>query len=145
MALRNNSLVNSRKETHHMFRPLSSILLAAGVVVLSATQTVAEQMCKPGLSVTDVRFSDAMNQHRKWSAALNVDASRCAVVSGGFEINFVRIKEMAPDLPFTERFTWTAGKAEVGLDFWWDEAVLEYSIGTVEPCTCRDPRQAQTN
>jgi hypothetical protein len=45
---------------------------------------------------------------------------------------------MAPDLPFTEQFTWSAGQIEVSVNFWADEAVLAYSIGAVAPCPCRD-------
>jgi hypothetical protein len=32
-------------------------------------------------------------------------------------------EEMAPDVLFTEEFTWRAGQIDVSLDFWADEAV----------------------
>ena len=73
---------------------------------------------------------------------LHVDASRCAATSGSFEIHFVREKENAPELEFVERFTWQigetrSGQIEVSLDFWHDEAVLRYGLGSVAACACR--------
>jgi hypothetical protein len=73
-----------------------------------------------------------------WTAALSVDASRCTTTSGHFQISFDRLKETAPDLLFTEQFVWSPGDVEVSLNFWADEAVLDYSIAYVEPCTCRN-------
>jgi hypothetical protein len=73
---------------------------------------------------------------RKWTEVLAVDASRCVGTSGAFEIKFVRIKEMGPDLLFSERFKWNPGQTQVSLDFWWDEAVRNYWIGDVSPCGC---------
>jgi hypothetical protein len=55
-----------------------------------------------------------------------------------FRHQLIRLKEMAPDLPFTEQFTWSPGQIEVSVNFWADEAVLAYSIGAVAPCPCRD-------
>jgi hypothetical protein len=75
---------------------------------------------------------------RVWTARVDVDASRCATSSGRFDINFIRLKETAPDLPFTEQFTWRPGEIEVSVNFWTDEAVLEYLIGTIAACPCRD-------
>jgi hypothetical protein len=123
----------------------SSILLTGSVVVLGTTQTVGQQVCKPGLSFAQVRFAEMRDLQREWSAVLDVDASPCATTSGRFDIKFVRIKEMTPDLSFTEQFTWTSGKTEVSVHFWLDEAVLEYSIGTVAPCACRDPGRARAD
>jgi hypothetical protein len=61
-----------------------------------------------------------------------------AVRQTQFEIKFVRLKEMGPDLLFTERFTWRPGLVEVALDLWWDEAVQDYWIGDVRACRCAD-------
>ena len=66
---------------------------------------------------------------------LAVDASHCVTTSGRFDITFVRMKENAPDLPFTETFTWRPGRIEVSLDFWWDEAVLDQWIGDITACS----------
>ena len=114
-----------------------SILLAASIVLLGATQTVGQPVCKPQLSVQAVRFSDPRDLQRTWTAVLDVDASRCAAKSGRFDIKFIRMKEIAPDLEFSEHFTWKPGALEVSVDFWQDEAVLRYSID-VEPCGCRE-------
>ena len=92
--------------------------------------------CKPVFTFREVRFSEAQNQLRKWTGVLAVDASRCVATSGTFDIKFVRIKEMGPDLFFSERFKWSPGPIEVSLDFWWDEAVLDYWIGEVQSCGC---------
>jgi hypothetical protein len=121
-----------------MHRSFFSVLLAASAIVLGATQTSAQQVCWPALSVAQARLSDIHRQHRRWSAAVSVDASRCTATSGRFEITFDRLKETAPDMTFVERFTWTAGTVEVAVDFWADEAVQDYVINYVEPCICRD-------
>jgi hypothetical protein len=55
-----------------------------------------------------------------------------------FDIEFVRLKEVGPDLSFKERFTWRPDQVEVGLDLTWDEWVNDYRIGEVAPCPCRD-------
>jgi hypothetical protein len=79
---------------------------------------------------------------RTWTAALNVDASRCTVDSGRFDIHFIREKENAPELEFSETFTWQAGELgtgqfEASISLWIDEAVHDYRIYAA-PCTCRD-------
>jgi hypothetical protein len=112
--------------------------LAAALVVCVPAQAMAGIACKPLLTFKQVTLSEPQNQRRKWTGTLEVDASRCVATSGAFEIKFVRIKEMGPDLLFSERFKWSPGLIEVSLDFWWDEAVLDYWIGDVSPCECLD-------
>ena len=120
-----------------MRRP-SFMLVLAGVAVSGATHVVAAELCRPALSLKNIRFSEVRNLQRTWSAVLSVDASRCATSSGRVDLVFTRAKENAPDLQFIERFTWRPGPVEVLLDFWRDEAVLDYSIAYVEPCVCRE-------
>jgi hypothetical protein len=85
-------------------------LLPAGIVVLFAvTPSVGAPLYKPTLTVTTVRFSGVAPAHRLWTAELAADASRCADASGRFAIDFDPLKEDAPDLRFTEQFTWRAG------------------------------------
>jgi hypothetical protein len=120
-----------------MFQSHLCGLLAGLIAVCGATQAAGQSACKPVLTVKEVRFSQVRLLQRVWTALLAVDASRCATSSGRFDINFIRLKEMAPDLPFTEQFTWSPGEIEVSVNFWADEAVLAYSIGTIAPCTCR--------
>ena len=110
--------------------------LSAALALCVPAQVTAGIACKPVLTFSEVRFSEALNQLRKWNGVLAVDASRCAATSGAFEIKFVRTKEMGPDLLFGERFKWSPGLTRVSLDFWWDEAVLDYWIGDVPSCGC---------
>jgi hypothetical protein len=110
--------------------------LAAALVLGVPYQAVAAIACKPVLTFREVRFSQAQNQLRKWTGVVAVDASRCVATSGNFEIKFVRIKEMGLDLLFSERFKWSPGLTRVSLDFWWDEAVLDYWIADVPSCGC---------
>jgi hypothetical protein len=104
--------------------------LAAALVLSVPAQAMAGIVCKPVLSFGEVRFSEAQNKLRKWTGTLSVDASRCVATSGTFEVKFVRIKEIGADLLFSERFKWSPGLTHVSLDFWWDEAVLDYWRGS---------------
>jgi hypothetical protein len=110
--------------------------LAAALVLCVPAQAMAGMACKPVLTFKEVRFSEAQNQLRKWTGVLAVDASRCVASSGTFEIKFVRTKEVGLDLLFGERFQWSPGLTQVSLDFWWDEAVLDYWIADVPSCGC---------
>ena len=107
-------------------------------MLFAAAPTAAQQICWPALSISEARLSEIRNQHRTWSAVVLVDASRCTVTSGRFEISFNRLKETAPDMKFVERFNWVPGKVDVSVDFWADEAVQDYFINYVEPCICRN-------
>ena len=112
--------------------PLSVVIL-----VFSLAQAAAETLCKPVMTFKEVRFSEVHSQQRVWSAVLQVDASACASASGRFNINFIRLKEMAPDLLFAEQFTWRRGQVEISVKLWEDEAVHDYSIGYISLCDCR--------
>src|SRR6516162_91040 len=94
--------------------------------------------CKPVLSLRDVRISEPRNLQRTWSGVLVADASPCSTTNGPFEIEFTRLKETAPDLRFTERFTWASGRSEVSIDMWWDEWFEDYRIAHIAACPCRD-------
>ena len=121
-----------------MYPSHQSILLAASLVLLSATQAVAGKLCKPVLSLRDVRISEAREMHRTWTGVLVADASPCSSTSGQFDIQFTRLKETAPDLQFMERFTWVSGQSEMSLDFWWDEWLEDHRIISIAPCPCRE-------
>jgi hypothetical protein len=98
-------------------------LIVISLMLGTATQALAGTSCKPVITFKEVRFSEAQNQRREWTATLSVNASRCAGTSGQFQITFVRLKEMGPGLLFTERYDWTPGLIDVSLEFSWDEAV----------------------
>jgi len=121
-----------------MTRSRASLVVAGALVFAGATQSDGASLCRPLLTVKAVGFSEISPAQRQWTAKFAVDASRCAVASGRFAIDFVRIKEAAPDLRFTEQFTWQPGELDVSTGFAADEAVLDYSIGDVAPCPCRE-------
>src|SRR5262245_42630755 len=98
--------------------------LLAGVILLAAfTPAAGEPVCHPTLTVTQVRFTEMQLPalERKWRATVLVDASRCAPnASGYFELGFLREKENAAELEFTEEFVWMAPSVTVGIDLWAD-------------------------
>src|SRR5512132_724343 len=128
----------SRTEIHPMRLSRPSLVLAATLALLSATQAAAGQLCKPVLSLREVRISEAHELQRTWTGVLVADASQCSTESGPFDMHFTRLKEVSPDLQFTERFTWVSGQSELVLDFWWDEWLEDYRIVSIAPCPCRD-------
>jgi len=124
-----------------MYRPFTSGLLAGIIGLIVVTQAVGGQVCTPALAVTQVKFSKwrLPSMERRWTAVVSVDASRCALNSGGyFELGFARQKENGVELEFREQFIWLAPSVKVSVDFWADEAVERYWVDSVAPCTCRD-------
>lgn len=123
-----------------MTRVPQLILLAGSISLFGGTQAVGQQICRPALSIKEVRFSEMQPPtfERKWTAMLSVDASACATNSGRFQIVFSRLKEIGIDLEFREQFIWKPVAVEVSLDFWSDEAVAEYRLGEIAPCPCRN-------
>jgi hypothetical protein len=124
-----------------MNRSCISGLFAGAISLIVVTQAVGQQVCKPTLAVTEVKFSKwkLPSMERRWTAVVSVDASRCTVNSGGyFEIGFSRLKENAMEFEFREQFIWLPPTAKVSADFWADEAVERYWIDNITPCTCRD-------
>jgi len=126
-----------------MYRSCISGLLGGIVGLLSVTQAVSQQACRPALAFTEVQFSKMQRPtfERKWSTVVTVDASPCVANSTGyFEVAFSRSKEMGIEIEFQEKFMWSGSapsvKAEV--DFWADEAVERYGFGTITPCLCRN-------
>ena len=121
----------------HRFR--ISGFLAAIIGIASVTQTVGQELCKPTLAFKEVQFSQMKppTLERKWTAIVSVDASRCTANSGGqFEIGFLRLKEIGPEVEFRERFRWLPRSVKVEVVFWADEAVEQYWIDNVSPCSC---------
>jgi hypothetical protein len=130
-------------------RTRTSAFLATIIGLISATQAIGENLCRPTLTVNEVEFSDMMppRLERTWSAVVAVDASACTGDSKGyFEIAFTRLSENAPDLEFRRQFLWSAPafvwqaspSVGVGLAFAADEAVEQYRIENVTPCVCRN-------
>jgi hypothetical protein len=70
-----------------MYRSCMSGLLASIAGLASVTQAVVgQQVCRPALAFTEVRFSEMQlpTMERKWTAVVSVDASRCAMNSAGY-------------------------------------------------------------
>lgn len=107
------------------------------LVLLCSAMPAAADVCRPRLTVEKTALSPMQEMQRVWTATVLADASACAAASGPFEIRIVRLKENGLDLAFSERFTWRAGRSDVSLEFWADEAVLSYELGAVAPCACR--------
>ena len=122
----------------HTVRTLGNAL-ACSVSLLGAAHAGPAISCKPILSILEsraVRTSEILPY--RWKATVFADNRHCASRSGVFEIDFIRGKEFGPDVQMTEKFRWTAGRFEVSVEFWADEAVLDYRIGFIAPCVCRD-------
>jgi hypothetical protein len=122
-----------------MYRSRISGLLAGVMGLVSVTQAVGQQVCRPTLAFKEVHFSQMQppTLERKWTAVISVDTSRCPANSEGyFEIVFSRLKEIGPEIEFRERFTWLSPSVRVEVGFWADEAVERYWIDNIVPCPC---------
>ena len=111
--------------------------LLAVIAAVVAPPSLAAPLCTPDLAIASAQLSEMRALQRTWTARIAVDASQCATTSGRFFIRFVRLKEVGPDLPFSEAFTWRPGVIEVTTEFAADEAVLAAAVGYVRPCACR--------
>jgi hypothetical protein len=92
-----------------MKRACASVL-AAIIGLIGVRQAIGENLCRPALTLSEVQFSPirTLKLQRSWTAVVTVDASECAVNSGGhFDIVFTRLSENAPDLEFRQRFVWS--------------------------------------
>ena len=116
---------------------LGGALLALSMALASAP-AVAGGTCWPVLSISNAELSPYTPPalERKWTATVVADASRCASTAGTFEVGFVREQDGSPDLIFREQFTWSAPSALISLDLFFDEAVGNYWIYSIEPCLC---------
>ncbi len=120
-----------------MMGPFGSIALAALCTCLGVLPTVAQPVCKPVLAIKHVTFSEMYNWKRSWTAAIDVDSSRCATSHGLFAIHLTRLSENAPDIGFVEPFIWRSGRNRVVVELWGDEAVGDYRIDDTASCPCR--------
>jgi hypothetical protein len=134
MKARTNAVTNASAS-------IATALLAAMVEFGGITGAIAENLCRPALTLGEVQFSPIKTPklQRNWTAIVSVDDSECAVNSGGhFDIVFTRLSENAPDLEFRQRFAWSPFSQNIALDFAADEAVAAYRIENITPCVCRD-------
>ena len=122
-------------------RGYTSAFLATTIGVIGVTQAIGEDLCGPALALNKVQFSEMTppTLERKWTAIVSVDASRCQKNSSGyFEIVFMRISEVAPDLEFRERYAWRPPSVKVAVNFAANEAVEQYRVENITSCACRD-------
>ncbi len=122
-----------------MYRSCMSVFLTGIIGLVSVPQALGQQECRPILAFKEVKFSEMRppTLERKWTAIISVDASRCAANSTGyFEIVFLRLKEVGPEIEFRERFTWLSPSVKVEVGFSADEAVERYRIDNVSSCPC---------
>jgi hypothetical protein len=115
-------------------------LLACAFAAPAATDVLAAITCKPILSVRNVRELRTANRPIQpwiWKATIVADNAYCATAAGAFEIDFIRLKEYAPDVQFTEKHRWSTGQFDVAMELTADEAIHDYRIGFVAPCVCR--------
>jgi hypothetical protein len=118
-----------------------TLLLILCFLLLGSASSFSEVACKPFLSVKsvqEVRPSSPRPLPWRWNATIVADTSFCATRSGNFEVDFVRIKEYSPDLQFTQKFRWSQNQFDVSMELSPDEAVLEFRIGFIAPCVCRE-------
>jgi len=111
---------------------------ALPAILMAATPSWAEPVCKPTIVFTEARYAEMKlpKLQRTWTAAFSVDASRCATSSGSFSILFRVWKENAPDIEYAESFQWLSGLNVIAKEFWVDEAVGAYTVNNVAPCRC---------
>ena len=117
---------------------LTASLLAIAAAASGISVAAAGPVCKPKLTVTDIRLSDVQRetQERRWTATVSADASRCATTAGYFDLGVLRQKENGVELQFREQFAWSAPAVMIGIDFWADEAVEDHWIDGVQACPC---------
>jgi hypothetical protein len=123
-------------------RLATAFVVGCWCVCYAGDSLLAAVTCKPMLSfrnVREIRSSPPIPMYPyTWKATIVVNTNFCATTSGSFEIDFVRIKENSTDLQYTERFRWTPGQFDVSFELAADESILEYRIGFIAPCVCRD-------
>jgi hypothetical protein len=116
------------------------VLIASLSFLLLPSSSFSQVACKPFLSVksaSEIRTSTPTHTWQ-WNATIVADANHCATRSGSFEFDFVRLKENSPDLQFTEKFRWVEGQFVVSMELTSDEAILDFRIGFIAPCVCRE-------
>jgi hypothetical protein len=130
-----------RNHPHRSCWRLACASLLASLLAWPAA-SLAAVACKPLLTIKTVREIRASKPPLRpwvWTATIVADGAHCATAKGAFEIDFIRAKEDAPDLQFTEKFQWTSGQFDVAIELALDEAIHDYRIGFIAPCLCRDP------
>jgi hypothetical protein len=126
-----------------------TFLLVLLTLLLGVTSALAQVVtCRPLLStksVREVRPSHSQLLPWRWHATIMADTGFCTTRSGNFEMDFIRIKDDAPDLQFTQTFRWTPNQFDISMELSPGEAILEFRIGFIAPCVCREAGQFSSN
>lgn len=119
-----------------------TLLLILSILLLDITSALSQVLaCRPFLStkaVREVRPASPQPLPWKWHATIVADSNFCATRGGNFEIDFIRLRENSPDLQFTQTFRWTQNLFDISMELSSDEAILEFRIGFIAPCVCRE-------
>ena len=118
------------------------VLAAVPLILMSATHTWSQVICRPTLAFTEAHYAPMKlpKLERTWTIAFTVDASRCATDTGSFSILFTVWKENAPDTEYVETFTWAPDLNVISKEFWADEVVGAYKVNDITPCTCSNSK-----
>jgi hypothetical protein len=122
-------------------RTLVSLLALLALLPDAAGAAPRGMACRPLLSakaVREVRPSTPQPLPWQWHATIIADTSFCAARWGSFEVDFIRTKENSPDLQFTQAFRWTQNQFDVSIELTPDEAIVDFRIGFIAPCVCRE-------
>jgi hypothetical protein len=114
-------------------------LTAVSLILMGATESWSQPICRPTLAFTQAHYAPMKlpKLERTWRVTFAVDASPCVTSSGSFSILFVVWKENAPDTQYVETFQWIPGVNVISKEFWADEAVGDYRVSEIAPCSCR--------
>ena len=114
-------------------------LTAVPLILMGATQSWAQPICRPTLAFTEAHYAPMKlpKLERTWTVAFTVDASPARRSRERFSILFTVWKENAPDTEFVETFQWKPDLNVISKEFWVDEAVGAYRVSEIEPCPCR--------
>src|SRR5262245_35553015 len=96
----------------HRSRYLAACASLLACLLAWPPASLAAVACKPLLTIKTVREVRPAKPPLRpwvWTATIVADSAHCANARGAFEIDFIRTKEDAPDLQFTEAFRWTSG------------------------------------
>lgn len=140
--LSSTSTMEADKVFAGMRSRIATSLLILPILLLDATSALSQVLaCRPSLStkaVQEVRPASPQPLPWTWRATIAADANFCATRSGNFEIDFIRLKENSSDLQFTQTFRWTENPFDIAVELSPDEAILEFRIGFIAPCVCRE-------
>jgi hypothetical protein len=123
----------------NLLRAVALVVVLVGLAGLAAPLPArCAVTCRPIITLKTVQTTALHDMKRDWTAILDVNVFFCATSFGRFEMDFIREKENAPDMQFTERFEWRPGETTISIELAQDESIAAYRIGFIAPCVCRE-------